>query len=68
MRETTSHKSHSLREAAGALMRIMYTSRITRPSARSDPLVVMKSLIGSSRILAITAGAASVPAACTALR
>ena len=43
-------------------------SRITRPSSRSLPFLVMKSLIGISRILAITALASSVPAACTALR
>src|SRR6266404_4539587 len=40
----------------------------TRPSSRMRPFLVMKSLIGSSFILAMTAFASSVPAALTALR
>ncbi|MNL83461.1 hypothetical protein D3C87_2111150 [compost metagenome] len=45
-----------------------YMSRTTRPSTRSLPFVVMKSLMGMSRILAMTASASLVPAAFTAFR
>jgi hypothetical protein len=37
-------------------------SRITRPSSRTQPRFVMKSLIGRAFMLAITAAASSVPA------
>src|SRR6266404_5870671 len=45
-----------------------FTRSHTRPSSRMRPFLVMKSLIGSSFILAMTAFASSVPAALTALR
>src|SRR6266404_1398994 len=61
-------RSHSLFDSSGVFACIRYMSRITRPSSRMRPFLVMKSLIGSSFILAMTAFASSVPAALTALR
>ena len=56
------------RAFAARFARIRYMSRMTRPSSRMRPLRVMKSSMGISRIFAMTAGAASVPAAWTAFR
>src|SRR5207248_1919190 len=61
-------RSHSPFDSSGALACIRYISRTTRPSSRTLPFLVMKSLIGIFRISAMTALASSVPAALTAFR
>ena len=61
-------RSHSPFDSSGVLACIRYMSRMTRPSLRMLPFLVMKALIGILRISARTALASSVPAALTALR